>query len=309
MLLFLVNCSNKDKTGGSNNGGIGIEVDNGNTNGGTSGGSSSGSGGSSSEGDSSGGGSSGGSESGGSGEPDAGGGSSGDSGGENPAVIGGTTSGSTGSGIKFDLEGYWSVGQGTSYCITNGKLSMSKGYLPYEGKIPDSFNYPLSILATGTIDGETKTAVFTFYDAKIGAYYYNSYSGLNIGASEKNNSSSAGEGNSGSSGSAGGGVIYGKTGSGVKSDLEGNWQAGYDKFTITDGKLSMTNSSSSSSYHGYEGQIPDTFDYPLNIVLTGNVNGETKTAIFTFYNSTNGFCYYDSSIYVNNKVTAQKLSK
>ena len=314
ILLFLVSCSNKDKTGGSDNGNVGIGADNGNINGGTSGGSSSGSGGSSSEGDSSGdsdsgGGSSGGSESGGSGEPDAGGGSSGDSGGESPAVVGGTTSDSTGSGVKFDLEGYWSVGQGTSYCITNGKLSMSKGYLPYEGKIPDSFNYPLSILATGTIDGETKTAVFTFYDAKIGAYYYNSYSGLNIGASEKNNSSSAGEGNSGSSGSAGGGVIYGKTGSGVKSDLEGNWQAGYDKFTITDGKLSMTNSSSSSSYHGYEGQIPDTFDYPLNIVLTGNVNGETKTAIFTFYNSTNGFCYYDSSIYVNNKVTAQKLSK
>ncbi|WP_201798596.1 hypothetical protein, partial [Brachyspira catarrhinii] len=309
ILLFFISCSNKDKTGGSDNGGIGIGSDNGNTNGGTSGGSSSGSGGSSSGDSGSGGSGSGGSESGGSGEPDAGGGSSGDSGGESPAVIGGTTSGEkTGSGVKADLEGYWYCSISPSFGITNGKLSMSNLWFYYEGQIPNSFDYPFSILATETIDGETNTAVFTFYNSTNGAYYYSySSSGFNIGDSEKKNSSSAGGGSSEGSGSAGGGVIYGKTGSGVKSDLEGSWQAGgYDKFTITDGKLSMTNSSSSSNYHGYEGQIPATFDYPLNIVLTGIVNGETKTAIFTFYNSTKGFCYYDSSIYSKNKVTAEK---
>lgn len=119
------------------------------------------------------------------------------------------------------------------------------------------------------------------------------------GNSDSSDGSSSGGDSSGGSGSGGssagevsssGVTNYGsRTGSGVKSELTGNWYAGggNNNFNITDGKLSM-----SSSTPTYEGQIPDSFNYPLNIVLTGINGGETNMAIFTFYSATNGTCYY-----------------
>lgn len=287
ILSFLVGCNNKDKTGGSDNGGVGVGVDNVNTDNGTSGSSGSNGGDSSSEaGGSSG--SYGGSSSGGDSSDDSGSGDSG-SGEESSGEIAGTTSGSTGSGKKSDLEGEWS-GYNCSFGITNGKLSMSLFWGPiYEGQIPDSFNYPFSILATGTLNGETKTGIFTFYSATNGAYYYYNASGSRLlGNIEKKGSSGSGGSSSGEVSSSGITNYDISTSSGVKSELTGNWYAGgYDNFNIIDGKLSM-----SSSTPTYEGQIPNSFNYPLNIVLTGINGGETKTAIFTFYSATNGACYY-----------------
>lgn len=272
ILLSLVSCNNKDKTGGSDNGGVGAGVDNVNTDNGTSGGSSSNGGDSSSE------------EGGSSGS--SGGSSSGE---ESSGKIAGTTSGNTGSGKKSDIEGEWS-GYGCSFGITNGKLSMSLFWGPtYEGQIPDSFNYPFSILATGALDGKTKTGIFTFYSATYGAYYYYNASGNRLlGTIEKKGSSGSGGLSSGEVSSSGITNYDISTGSGIKTDMAGNWYAGgYDNFNITDGKLSMSGSTPT-----YEGQIPDSFNYPLNIVLTGINAGETKTAIFTFYSATNGACYY-----------------
>ena len=260
----MVSCNNKDKTGGSDNGGDSSSEGGGNSD--------------SSDGSSSGGDSSGGS---GSGDSDSGEGSSGG--------IVGTTSGSTGSGKKADLEGEWSGG--SSFGITNGKLSMSLFWGPtYEGQIPDSFNYPFSIISTGILDGKTKTGIFTFYSATNGAYYYYNASGSRLlGNIEKKGSSGSGGSSAGEVSSSGVTNYGSRTGSGVKSELTGNWYAGggNNNFTITDGKLSM-----SSSTPTYEGQIPDSFNYPLNIVLTGTYSEETKTAIFTFYSATNGTCYY-----------------
>lgn len=286
ILSFLVSCNNKDKTGGSDNGGVGVGVDNVNTDNGTSGGSGSNGGDSSSAaGGSSG--SSSGSSSGGDSSDDSGSGDSG-SGEESSGEIAGTTSGSTGSGKKSDLEGEWS-GYNCSFGITNGKLSMSLFWGPtYEGQIPDSFNYPFSILATGTLNGETKTGIFTFYSATNGAYYYYNASGSRLlGNIEKKGSSGSGGSSSGEVSSSGITNYGSSTSCGVKSELTGKWYAGYDNFNITDGKLSM-----SSSTPTYEGQIPNSFNYPLNIVLTGTYSGKTKTAIFTFYSATNGTCYY-----------------
>ena len=42
----------------------------------------------------------------------------------------------------------------------------------------------------------------------------------------------------------------------------------------------------------YKGQIPSSFNYPFTIVLTSAFSGETGTAVFTFYSSTNGACHY-----------------
>ena len=55
--------------------------------------------------------------------------------------------------------------------ITNGQLTTTSTP-PYIGQIPSSFNYPFSIVLTSTFGSETRTGVFTFYNASNGAYYY-----------------------------------------------------------------------------------------------------------------------------------------
>ena len=55
--------------------------------------------------------------------------------------------------------------------ITNGNLTL-ESQPPYKGQIPDSFNYPFSIVLTSSYGGETGTGVFTFYNSTNGAYYY-----------------------------------------------------------------------------------------------------------------------------------------
>ena len=55
--------------------------------------------------------------------------------------------------------------------ITNGLLTISTTP-PYSGQIPNSFNYPFTIVLTSTYGSETGTAVLTFYNSTNGAYYY-----------------------------------------------------------------------------------------------------------------------------------------
>ena len=55
--------------------------------------------------------------------------------------------------------------------ITNGLLTISTTP-PYSGQIPNSFNYPFTIVLASTYGSETGTAVFTFYNSTNYAYYY-----------------------------------------------------------------------------------------------------------------------------------------
>lgn len=55
--------------------------------------------------------------------------------------------------------------------ITNGLLTLPVSPI-YSGQIPDSFDYPFSIVLTSPYSSETGTAVITFYSSTNGAYHY-----------------------------------------------------------------------------------------------------------------------------------------
>ena len=72
---------------------------------------------------------------------------------------------------------------------------------------------------------------------------------------------------------------------------------------ITNGQLTTT------TQPPYSGQIPSSFSYPFSIVLTSPYGSETGTAVFTFYNSTNGaYHYYTASTGSGGKITWSRNS-
>ena len=64
--------------------------------------------------------------------------------------------------------------------ITNGLLTLPTTP-PYKGQIPNSFNYPFTIVLTSQYGSETGTAVLTFYNSTNYAHYLQLASGSSGG--------------------------------------------------------------------------------------------------------------------------------